>query len=149
MRGLRQRPCSTQDTGIFKLVFAGTSIDVLRIRFCLAPVNSSASRNNTILSPLFITDSSGTEPDVLTSLTSMVPFRTATSPSTYSTPEFVSVKSGNTDKASYRRGLPTRMVGMYTDMTPSLLPIGLQLSIQENRTSTNGNEIVTQRHRVT
>src|SRR3954471_14947036 len=49
----RQRPCSTQLTGIFVLPPAATSTEVFNTRFCFAPRSSSPSMKRTRESPLF------------------------------------------------------------------------------------------------
>ena len=64
---LRQRPCSTHETGIVRLDFASTSTLTLRIRFCFAPSSSSPSYSRTRSASGFSTTSSGTVPDSLVS----------------------------------------------------------------------------------
>src|SRR5262249_49887305 len=71
----RQRPCSTQLTGIVVLLRAATSTEVFSTRFCLAPRSSSPSRNRTRESPVLFTSKFGTEPPSLTSSTVPAPVR--------------------------------------------------------------------------
>src|ERR1017187_8585090 len=48
-----QRPASTQDTGITIVFFGGARMVKFRVRFCLAPTNSSPSTSSTGRGPLF------------------------------------------------------------------------------------------------
>src|SRR6185369_4561552 len=77
-----QRPCSTQLTGITIRLPAPTKIEMLTIRFCLAPINWSPSTSRIRSAEEFSNASSGTLPAPETSVTRAKSFSSASSSST-------------------------------------------------------------------
>src|SRR5207244_5989005 len=107
----RQRPCSTQLTGIGVRALAAASREVFSTRFCLAPRNSSPSRKRTRASAWLVTTRVGTDPASLISSTVTEPAASASSASRYATTPLAGAYKGNTASASCRRGSPTWISG--------------------------------------
>ena len=83
----RQRPASTQDTGMVSSEFAATRIVRLTMRFCFAPRSSSPSTMRTGRGPRLMNFRSGTLPCSETSVISTRPDASASSSTRYSSVE--------------------------------------------------------------